>query len=83
MSSERKQWMGRVNSQELLIHELAAMGFETATPMKKCQSLQEMLAYVSELTRHRADLGYDIDGAVYKVSCVWLVLWLAAECLRN
>lgn len=68
--SSDNTWFQRVNTQAALLENLAAMGFETAQPMRKCQSLAEMQEYFAELNHHRADLAYDIDGAVYKVCMV-------------
>jgi hypothetical protein len=65
-SSDNK-WFRRVNTQAALLENLAAMGFETAQLMRNCRSLAEMQTYFTELNHQRADLAYDIDGAVYKV----------------
>lgn len=42
-------------------------GFETNPLMARCASLDEMLAHYRRIQQDRADLGYDIDGVVYKV----------------
>ena len=35
---------------------------------KLCRSAEEMLAHYRAIEARRADLGYDIDGVVYKVN---------------
>jgi DNA ligase (NAD+) len=42
-------------------------GFRTSPLTRRVVGLDEMLAYHRELERERANLGYDIDGVVYKV----------------
>ena len=42
-------------------------GFKTNPLMVRCASLDEMLAHYRRIQQDRADLGYDIDGVVYKV----------------
>jgi DNA ligase (NAD+) len=42
-------------------------GFKTNPLIRRVASLDEMLAYHREIEGERANLGYDIDGVVYKV----------------
>lgn len=42
-------------------------GFRTNALMRRCESLEEMLAHYRAIAQDRAELGYDIDGVVYKV----------------
>ena len=44
-----------------------AWGFKTNPLMRRCASLDEMLAHYHAIETERANLGYDIDGVVYKV----------------
>ena len=46
---------------------LAAMGFETNPLMKVCADAEALMAHYEEIMRLRPDLGYDIDGVVYKI----------------
>ncbi|MGQ0486112.1 MAG: NAD-dependent DNA ligase LigA [Hyphomicrobiales bacterium] len=45
-------------------------GFPVNGLMKLCRSAEELLAHYREIESKRADLGYDIDGVVYKVNRV-------------
>lgn len=74
-SEQSAAWKERVNTQEKLLQELSKLGFETAAPTKSCASTAEMQDYFTDLNHKRADLGYDIDGAVYKVRCCWMCFW--------
>jgi DNA ligase (NAD+) len=42
-------------------------GFKINPLMVRCASVDELLAHYRHIERERADLGYDIDGVVYKV----------------
>jgi DNA ligase (NAD+) len=46
---------------------LADWGFTLNTPVKVCDSLDDLLAYYREIAAQRATLPFDIDGVVYKV----------------
>ena len=50
------------------IARLAEFGFVTNPLTKLCHSLDDLLAHYSQIEVQRADLGYDIDGVVYKVN---------------
>ena len=44
------------------------LGFPVNPLMKLCRSSEELLAHYRSIEERRADLGYDIDGVVYKVN---------------
>jgi DNA ligase (NAD+) len=50
------------------IARLADLGFPTNPLTRACKSTQEMLAHYARIEAARAELGYDIDGVVYKVN---------------
>ncbi len=49
------------------IARLAAMGFSTNPLTQKCDGPTQLIAHYKRIEAQRADLGYDIDGVVYKV----------------
>ena len=49
------------------IGRLQALGFATNPLTKICQTPAEMIAHYKGIEAQRANLGYDIDGVVYKV----------------
>jgi len=49
------------------VEQLKKWGFPTNPLMTLCQSVDDLLAHYGEIETRRADLGYDIDGVVYKV----------------
>lgn len=50
------------------ISRLADMGFQTNPLTALCPSPQHMIEHYRMISEQRADLGYDIDGVVYKVN---------------
>jgi len=46
---------------------LKKWGFETNPLWRVCDTADELLAFYNDIGRRRAELGYDIDGVVYKV----------------
>ena len=50
------------------VQALTAWGFQTNADMALCQSAVDLLAHYQALGLRRAELGYDIDGVVYKVN---------------
>jgi DNA ligase (NAD+) len=44
------------------------LGFPVNPLMKLCRSSEELLVHYHSIEERRADLGYDIDGVVYKVN---------------
>ncbi|MBB5519266.1 NAD-dependent DNA ligase LigA [Amphiplicatus metriothermophilus] len=49
------------------LKRLEAMGFPVNPLLARCESLDAMLAHYRKVEARRAELGYDIDGVVYKV----------------
>ncbi len=49
------------------VERLGAFGFPVNPMMKRCESVEALLAHYREIESRRATLGYDIDGVVYKV----------------
>ncbi|GGK26919.1 NAD-dependent DNA ligase LigA [Salinarimonas ramus] len=49
------------------VRRFEAWGFRTNPLMVRCADLDEMLAHYRRIQEERPDLGYDIDGVVYKV----------------
>ncbi|MEM8987989.1 MAG: NAD-dependent DNA ligase LigA [Pseudomonadota bacterium] len=50
------------------VQRLKKLGFKTNADMALCDRVEEMLAVYRGLEGKRADLGYDIDGVVYKAN---------------
>ncbi|MEM8631715.1 MAG: NAD-dependent DNA ligase LigA [Pseudomonadota bacterium] len=55
------------DTQSGAIARLAGLGFSTNPLTRLCQSVDDLLAAYRDIERQRAELGYDIDGMVYKV----------------
>ncbi len=49
------------------VKRLAKLGFETNALLKRCETVETLLAHYAAIEEKRANLGYDIDGVVYKV----------------
>src|SRR6056297_1095385 len=56
------------DTQMQAIERLAGLGFQTNPLTELCDGPDEMLAQYARTEQMRADLGYDIDGVVYKVN---------------
>ncbi|KEO60680.1 NAD-dependent DNA ligase LigA [Thioclava indica] len=56
------------DTQKGAIDRLAALGFQTNPLTALCDGPAEMLDHYRQIEAMRADLGYDIDGVVYKVN---------------
>lgn len=54
-------------TQHGMVAAFKRMGFPTNPLMKRCESVDEMLAVYRGIEAQRASLPYDIDGVVYKV----------------
>ncbi len=54
-------------TQSAVIAQMAAWGLPTSPDFKLCETLEDMLAHYRAIAQRRPDLGYDIDGVVYKV----------------
>ena len=50
-----------------VLQQLKAWGFPVNPLTRRCGTVEEALAFYEEVQHQRADLGYDIDGVVYKV----------------
>jgi DNA ligase (NAD+) len=50
-----------------MVRHLGAWGFQVNPLMKRCDSVEELLAVYHGIEESRAQLDYDIDGVVYKV----------------
>lgn len=55
------------DTQSGAVARLKALGFTTNADMKVCEGVDALLAHYRDLETRRAELGYDIDGVVYKV----------------
>jgi len=49
------------------VQRLGQLGFEINADMARCEGLADVLTHYRALEEKRAQLGYDIDGVVYKV----------------
>src|SRR5690606_29914218 len=49
-----------------MLEALKSYGFPINERIRRCQTLEEILAYYREIEAERAGLDYDIDGVVYK-----------------
>jgi len=49
------------------VKRLGALGFPINVDMARCDTVDAVIAHYQSLEARRADLGYDIDGVVYKV----------------
>jgi DNA ligase (NAD+) len=54
-------------SQSEAVARLQALGFSTNSLFKTCDTSEELISHYRTVELARADLGYDIDGMVYKV----------------
>ncbi|MDP3319611.1 MAG: NAD-dependent DNA ligase LigA, partial [Bosea sp. (in: a-proteobacteria)] len=50
-----------------VVEAFARWGFRTNPLMKRCESVEALIAHYRLIESQRATLGYDIDGVVYKV----------------
>lgn len=49
------------------VERLKALGFTINPMMKRCETSGELIAVYDDIALKRSELGYDIDGVVYKV----------------
>ena len=54
------------------IKKLKDLGFKTNSHTKLCKNIAEALSHYNKLSKIRSELGYDIDGIVYKVDSLSL-----------
>ncbi len=59
-------------TQYAMMKRIEAWGFAVSPDLVLCHSLEEMLRHYRRIGAGRADLGYDIDGVVYKVDSLAL-----------
>jgi len=50
-----------------MLQALKRWGFPVNPLTRRCRTVEDVLAFYQEVQHRRADLGYDIDGVVYKV----------------
>lgn len=55
------------DTQSGMLEWMGQRGFTTNPLMKRCRSVEELLAFHRDIGLKRASLDYDIDGVVYKV----------------
>lgn len=55
------------DTQSGMIAAFESWGLPTNPLMRRCEGLEDVLAYYEEISSARASLDYDIDGIVYKV----------------
>lgn len=55
-------------TQNSMVHYLKNKGFETNPYFKLCTTSDELLTHYTLINTLRADIGYDIDGVVYKLN---------------
>jgi DNA ligase (NAD+) len=60
------------DTQKGVIDAFGRWGFRINPLMKRCESVEELLAHYHAIEAERANLGYDIDGVVYKVDSLAL-----------
>jgi DNA ligase (NAD+) len=54
-------------TQHELLRYLAALGFPTEKSAKRCNTIDEVIAFCAEMEERRESLDYEIDGVVVKV----------------
>ncbi|CAH1664778.1 NAD-dependent DNA ligase LigA [Chelatococcus asaccharovorans] len=55
-----------------VIEAFGRWGFQINPWMKRCETVEDLIAHYHAIEAERADLGYDIDGVVYKVDSLAL-----------
>ena len=55
------------DSQFAMMQRIAAWGLPVSPLLARCESVEAMVAHYRGIEHRRAELGYDIDGVVYKV----------------
>lgn len=64
---EVEDWPHQPDSHHAFLEQLDAWGFAVNPRQEVTEDLDGVMAFYDSLARDRADLPYDIDGAVYKV----------------
>ncbi|MGB0505852.1 MAG: NAD-dependent DNA ligase LigA [Pikeienuella sp.] len=49
------------------VERLGSLGFQINELTKRCETVADLVAHYQQIEKQRANLGYDIDGVVYKV----------------
>lgn len=57
-----------VTTHEEAIHQLEKWGFQVSPTYQKCSSIQDVINYISQWEKKRADLPLETDGVVIKVN---------------
>jgi DNA ligase (NAD+) len=55
-----------ISTQSGVIHQLKKFGFKTATEVKKCSSIEDVIQHIETIKSNRDKLLYPIDGIVIK-----------------
>tara|TARA_R110000868_G_scaffold80407_2_gene228513 strand:- start:1331 stop:3448 length:2118 start_codon:yes stop_codon:yes gene_type:complete len=56
------------DTQSDVVAAFAKWGFQVNPLFRTCKSVEDLIAFYHDVESKRADLGYDIDGIVYKVN---------------
>jgi len=64
------QGLKHPDSQLDALHMLAALGFPVNAETTRCEGIDACYAYYESLQQRRAELGYEIDGVVFKVDAL-------------
>ena len=56
------------HSQEEILQTLASLGLPVNMERRRCETLTEVMEYITEMTEKRHSLEYDIDGMVLKLN---------------
>ena len=56
------------DTQSDVVGTFAKWGFQVNPLFRTCKSVEDLIAFYHDVESKRADLGYDIDGIVYKVN---------------
>lgn len=57
-----------ITSQEEALEAMKKLGFRVSTDWKVCRNMDEIWAYIEEMSARRASLPYEIDGIVIKLN---------------
>lgn len=56
--------------QQTTLDTLAGLGFRVNEHRRRLHSIEEMMAFIAEIEAARPNLGYEIDGVVFKVNAI-------------
>lgn len=57
-----------ITTQDDMLQQLKAWGFQVCEACQICNSLEDILAYYEKIYHDRPTISYDIDGVVYKIN---------------